>query len=195
VGEGEDSERASQRGERDPTDVNDAMDRYASGDDAAFVILYDALAPRLLAFLRRGLHDDALAQDLLQQTFLQIHAARERYATGLDAVPWAFAIARRLRIDAFRKSGRESLGDDTESVPSQRSSPLEDLEHMRVATALQAALESLPEAQREVYELVEGEGLSMAQAAGVLATTVMAVKLRLHRARQALQAAARQLAE
>jgi RNA polymerase sigma-70 factor (ECF subfamily) len=176
-------------------ELNDAMDRYATGDDAAFVILYDALSPRLLAFLRRGLSDDAMAQDLLQQTFLQIHAARERYNTGLDVVPWAFAIARRLRIDAFRKSGRESFGDDTEGVPSQRSSPLEDLEHMRAATALQAALESLPEPQREIYELVEGEGLTMAQAADVLGTTVMAVKLRLHRARQALQSAARQLAD
>lgn len=176
-------------------DINDAMDRYATGEDAAFVIIYDHLAPRLLAFLRRGTRDDALAQDLLQQTFLQIHAARERYATGLDVVPWAFAIARRLRIDAFRKSGRESYGEETEHMPSSSSSPLEDLEHRRAATALQAALESLPDAQREIYELVEGEGLSMAQAADVLGTTVMAVKLRLHRARQALQTAARQLAE
>lgn len=180
-------------GSRD--DINDAMDRYATGDDAAFGILYDGLAPRLLAFLRRGTHDDALAQDLLQQTFLQIHAARERYSTRLDVVPWAFAIARRLRIDAFRKSGRESLGEDTDHVPSSSASPHEDLEHRRTATAMQTAFELLPDAQREIYELVEADGLSMAQAADVLGTTVMAVKLRLHRARQALQRAARALAE
>ncbi len=174
-------------------DINDAMDRYAVGDDSAFISIYDVLSPRLYAFLRRGTKDDALAQDLVQQTFLQIHGARERYATGLDVIPWAFAIARRLRIDAFRKSGREVHGEPMGHVASSGPSPHEELEHRRAAEVLHRALTSLPDAQRETYELVEGEGLSMAQAAEVLGTTVMAVKLRLHRARQSLQTAARHL--
>ena len=78
VGEGEDTERGSQR-ERDSRAVNDAMDRYATGDDAAFVILYDVLAPRLLAFLRRGLHDDALARDSLRLT-------REKFDLGVATI-------------------------------------------------------------------------------------------------------------
>lgn len=176
-------------------DINDAMDRYAVGDDSAFSVIYDGLSPRLYAFLRRGTNDDALARDLVQQTFLQIHGARERYATGLDVIPWAFAIARRLRIDAFRKSGRKVLGEPVEHIASRGPSPHEELEHRRAASALQHALESLPDAPREIYELVEGYGLTMAQAAEVLGTTVMAVKLRLHRARQSLQTAARHLLE
>ena len=169
------------------------MDRYATGDDAAFLVLYDGLAPRLLAFLRRGTRDDALAEDLLQQTFLQIHAARERYETGLDVIPWAFAIARRLRIDTFRKAGREVFGTDTSEAMSNAPSPHDELTHRRTAEVLQRTLDALPAAQRDVYELVEGQGLTMAQAASVLSTSVMAVKLRLFRARQKLQETARAL--
>jgi RNA polymerase sigma-70 factor (ECF subfamily) len=169
------------------------MDRYANGEDAAFAAVYDGLAPRLLAFLRRGTRNEALSEDLLQQTFLQIHAARERYETGLDVVPWAFAIARRLRIDAFRKSGREVLSEPSDDAVSSAPSPHDELAHRRTAERLQQTLTALPAGQREVYELVEGEGLTMAQAADVLSTTVMAIKLRLHRARQSLQATAREL--
>jgi RNA polymerase sigma-70 factor (ECF subfamily) len=174
--------------------INDAMDRYASGDASAFEDLYDALAPRLLAFLRRGTSDDALAEELLQQTFLQIHTARERYVTGFDAVPWAFAIARRLRIDAFRRTRREVAGvvEDTRDAPPD-SCPHETLAARETAKRLQQSLAELPENQREAFELVKSQGLSHAQAAAVLGTTVTATKLRVHRACETLRLVARDL--
>src|SRR5271166_506830 len=86
-----------------------AMDRYACGEDAAFSELYDLLAPRLSAFLLRRTRDASHTEDLLQQTFLQMHHARRHFGTGADVTPWAYAIARRLLIDAFRKKGRESV--------------------------------------------------------------------------------------
>lgn len=113
---------------------------------------------------------------------------------GFLRLPWAFAIARRLRIDAFRKSGREVLEPESATErPSSVPSPFDELAHRRAAERLQRCLDALPLAQREVYELVEGEGLTMAQAAQTLSTTVMAIKLRLFRARQALQTTARSL--
>src|SRR5262249_20161831 len=87
--------------------ANSAMDRYAQGDEASFSELYDALAPRLYGYLLRQTRNDTRAEDLLQQTFLQIHCARGRFIPGADVVPWAFAIARRLLIDGVRRSGRE----------------------------------------------------------------------------------------
>src|SRR4051812_10555208 len=76
-----------------------AMDRYAGGDDAAFEIVYDGLAPRLQSFLLRYTNDRARAEDVVQQTMLQIHRARGRFLIGSQVVPWAFANARRLLID------------------------------------------------------------------------------------------------
>lgn len=170
-----------------------AMDRYACGDDAAFSELYDLLAPRLTAFLARRTRDDALASDLVQQTFLQMHASRRHFSEGADVMPWAFAIARRLLIDVVRKSGREVMGDD--GGKEERESVAPDLPpdrivaQRRLAARVGEALAGVPEGQRLAFELVKGDGLSLAEAAEVLGTTVAAVKLRVHRTYEALRAA------
>jgi RNA polymerase sigma-70 factor (ECF subfamily) len=181
--------------------LNAAMDRYASGDDAAFGVVYDALSPRLYPFLLRKTRDAARAEDLLQQTFLQMHCARETYVTGADVLPWAFAIARRLAIDAFRKSGRERVSNDgtldEEALVSELlhgAPPLEGgdphgaLRTKQAALVIRRTLDSLPESQRTAFELLKLEGLTLAQAAETLGDTVMAVKLRAHRAYEALRA-------
>jgi RNA polymerase sigma-70 factor, ECF subfamily len=170
-----------------------AMDRYACGDDSAFSELYDLLAPRLTAFLARRSRDDALASDLVQQTFLQMHASRRHFTEGADVMPWAFAIARRLLIDVIRKSGREIAADDGGS--DERESVAPDLPpdrivaQRRLAARVDKELERIPEGQRAAFELVKQDGLSLADAAEVLGTTVAAVKLRVHRTYEALRAA------
>lgn len=167
------------------------MDRYATGDDAAFAVVYDALAPRLLGFLTRKTRDRALAEDLLQQTFLQMHCARESYVTGADVVPWAFAIARRLSIDAWRKRGREipiDAGDVSESLVSELC-PDGAFRASEAAAVIERTLGALPESQRTAFQLLKLEGLTLAQAAETLGDSVMAVKLRAHRAYEALRKA------
>src|SRR5580658_2571241 len=59
-----------------PSDADVAMERYSAGDDAAFVAVYDAVAPQLHAYLLRRTRNSARADDLLQQTMLHIHRAR-----------------------------------------------------------------------------------------------------------------------
>src|SRR5215813_8272158 len=80
-----------------------AMERYARGDEAAFAELYDAIAPRLLGFLRKATRDAFAAEDLMQQTLLQMHRARGSFIPGAPVLPWAFAIARRLMTDHARR--------------------------------------------------------------------------------------------
>lgn len=169
-----------------------AMDRYACGDAAAFSELYDVLAPRLSSFLLRRTHDPARAEDLLQQTFLQMHCARQHFSRGADVVPWAFAIARRLLIDTYRKGGREVFDDgdgesERESV-APGASPEGLVGQRRLARRIEEELARVPEAHRAAFDLVQREGLSMAEAAEVLGTTVSAVKLRAYRTYEALRA-------
>jgi RNA polymerase sigma-70 factor (ECF subfamily) len=169
--------------------VNQAMDRYASGDAEAFSELYDLLSPRLYAFLLRQTKNAVRAEDLLQQTLLQIHCARASYSTGADVVPWAFAIARRLVIDGYRKSRREVIGVDTrerERVSADR--PDEMAEARQAMGQVEEALAALPETQRIAFELIKCDGLSLQEAAQVLGTSVSAVKLRAHRTYEALRA-------
>ncbi len=169
-----------------------AMDRYALGEDAAFGELYDLLAPRLLGFLFRQTGEQQRAEDLVQQTFLQMHCARETYVTGADVLPWAFAIARRLAIDVHRKHKREVLMDAShEAAMLDELAPESALRSKQAAQIIQATIESLPETQRTAFELIKYDGLSVAQAAEALGTTVTAVKLRAHRTYEALRSALR----
>jgi RNA polymerase sigma-70 factor (ECF subfamily) len=171
--------------------ANAAMERYAAGDEGAFSELYDALAPRLRQFLVRQTRDDSRADDLLQQTMLQIHTARGRFIPGADVLPWAFAIARRLLIDSYRRRKHEvAIGGDAASDATSPHQPADERLHsLRLAHDVERELGRLPEAQRIAFELVKREGLSMREAAQVLGTTVTAIKLRAHRAYVALRAA------
>ena len=170
-----------------------AMDRYARGDDSAFEEIYDGLAPRLQSFLLRYTQDRARAEDVVQQTMLQIHRARGRFSLGGQVVPWAFAIARRLLIDQHRRGGREVLApsdDDnlTQLLEAVDARADDVVIAKEVAGKLADELARLPENQRVAFELIKQDGLSVAEAAQVLGTTVAAVKLRAHRAYEAMRA-------
>jgi RNA polymerase sigma-70 factor (ECF subfamily) len=169
------------------------MERYAAGDESAFAEVYDTIAPRLHGFLRRRTRDDALAEDLMQQTFLQMHRARGQFFPGAQVAPWAFAIARRLLIDGARHRRHERAaappaGERREAIA--RDPAADDVLAARQAAGrMEAELERLPESHRVAFELLRCDGLSLIEAAQVLGTTVTAVKLRVHRAYKALRAA------
>ena len=177
-----------------------AMERYSIGDDAAFAELYDAIAPRLFGFLRAATRDEFATEDLVQQTFLQIHGARGSFIAGAAVMPWALAIAKRLMIDGARRRRVElglfahpSIEDDRDASPPAAMAAVDDLlDATRLERRVWQRLETLPEIQRSAYELVKQEGLSLKRAAELLGTSVTAVKLRTHRAYEALRAVLRE---
>jgi RNA polymerase sigma-70 factor (ECF subfamily) len=173
------------------SDADVAMERYAAGDDAAFAVVYDVLAPRLYGYLLRQTHDRTRADDLLQQTMLHIHRARDRFIAGSEVMPWAFAIARRLLVDGMRRARREVLAEDGQPDAGLSAEPGADelVQASELATRIERVLARLPQSQRTAFELIKQEGLSVSEAAQVLGTTVAAVKLRAHRAYEALRGA------
>ena len=82
------------------------MQRYCDGDARAFRELYATIAPRLLGYLMKMARTRAVAEDLLQQTFLKVHRARAAYIRGADPVPWIYAIAHRTFLDHTRAAKR-----------------------------------------------------------------------------------------
>lgn len=174
--------------------LNAAMDRYARGDDAAFGEVYDLLSPRLFGFLLRYTRDHAKVEDVVQQTMLQMHRNRGRFEPGAEVIPWAFAIARRLLIDSHRRGGREVLAPTDDESAAQLlvalDAPADQVAIAKeIAARLSEELAKLPENQRVAFELIKQDGLSVAEAAQTLGTTVAAVKLRAHRAYEALREA------
>jgi RNA polymerase sigma-70 factor (ECF subfamily) len=191
----------TRRREAERTGADLAMERYANGDDAAFGEVYDALAPRLQAYLRKTTRDESVADDLLQLTLLQMHRARGSFLPGAAVAPWAFAIARRLVIDGARRRRLERKlfaepSRDAEEVvfqPVADTAAADDLvDAQRLEWRIRGALESLPEIQRTAYRLLQQDGLTLKGAAEVLGISVTAVKLRAHRAYQALRAVVRE---
>src|SRR5262245_21972027 len=192
-------------GDRPHVDSADAaMERYASGDEAAFGELYDAFAPRLLGVLRRATRDASVAEDLMQLTLLHMHRARGSFIPGAPVMPWAFAIARRLMTDHARRRRVElrlfseaAVDDDRIAYePAAATAAADEVLHARrLEVRLQQRIDALPELQRTAYRLLQQEGLSLKSAADVLGTSVTAVKLRAHRAYVALRAVLRETGE
>jgi len=172
------------------TRANDAMDRYADGDASAFSTLYDLLAPRLYGYARRQTRDASKAEDLVQHTLLRMHCARDSYIRGANVIPWAFAILRRLIIDGYRSGSRCETRANIDVIETAFC-PEETVSTEEMVRSLRAVIEALPASQREAFELVRADGLPCAVAAEILGTTENAIKVRVHRAVQAMRDALR----
>ncbi len=168
------------------------MGRYCDGEAAAFQRLYAMLAPRVLGYLAGLLGDKAAAEDVLQLAFLKVHEARGTYVRGANPIPWVYTIAHRTCLDEMRKRKRSRvrLTHDGElgaapaahitGVPEDAHHPESD--RSETAAAAMAALDRLPENQREALILTKVHGRSIAEAAMITGTTPGAIKLRAHRA-------------
>jgi RNA polymerase sigma factor (sigma-70 family) len=169
----------------------DVMARYCAGDAAAFQKLYGLLAPRILAYLTGLLSGDrAAAEDMLQLTFLKVHEARDTYVRGANPIPWVYTIAHRTCLDELRKRKRSRVRLTSDG--EMRAEPVaelsgaavtagDDVDQEAIAGAL-AALEHLPDNQREALLLTKVHGRTHAEAAQITGTTPGAIKLRAHRA-------------
>jgi RNA polymerase sigma-70 factor (ECF subfamily) len=162
------------------------MEAYVAGDPGAFERLFRSLAPSLHAFFLRSTGRGTAAEDLLQTTFLKIHAARRSWRRGAALRPWVFTIAARVRVDWLRAQGRQERALEDEEAADAAATPEADpggaLLAGELAGRVRAALESLPEPQRVVVQLHRFEGLSFAAIGRALGISEGAAKLRAFRA-------------
>jgi RNA polymerase sigma-70 factor, ECF subfamily len=173
---------------------DEVMARYAAGDDAVFAELYRLVTPGLTRFIDRRLGDKAKLPDLVQETMFRVHRARGSFARGAAVMPWVLGIARRQLIDEYRSTARWArteriapltIGSATGSPPNGE----EMVAAKQTAECLDRAFAAVPGPQRAALRLVRGEGLSHAEAARVLGTSPLGVRLRTHRACRALREA------
>jgi RNA polymerase sigma-70 factor (ECF subfamily) len=177
-------------------DARDLMQRYCDGEAGAFRELYALVAPKLLGYLVKMTRERALADDLLQQTFMKVHRARAAYVRGADPLPWIYSIAHRTFIDETRKHRRAVVRvgevEELPEVPAGLTGESEDRrDEVRgdpeLLSAALEALAKLPAQQREAVVLTKLDGKSVAEAAEIAGTTVGAMKVRAHRGYEALR--------
>ena len=158
------------------------MEGYLDGQLEAFDGLYAALSGRLRGYLLSQCRDRALADDLLQDTFLQLHRSRRTYEPGRPVTPWVFAIARHVFLMKRRSTGRrlrfeERLASDAASGDVVR----DDLRTLAEQDEVRRALRRVPADQREALLLHHVQGWSFAEIAARLGIRVNAAKTRAFR--------------
>ncbi len=158
-------------------ELESLMGRYQEGDSAAAFALVQRLSPRLYRFFASQAGSRSDADDMLQDLWLRIHRVRHTYRPGQPVLPWAYAIAHRVRIDNYRHR-RRSREIGVDMLP-ERAAPQERDDR---APAFDDLMAILPESQREVLTMLKVDGLSLEEIARATASTVGAVKQKAHRA-------------
>lgn len=165
--------------------LDEALTRARSGDEAGFLVLWDALQPRLLRYLQVISCDDV--DDVAGETWLQVVRDLPKFKkdSADEFRAWLFTIARHRAIDAARS--RRRLRDNllaTGPVPPPASSgnPVEDEVFHELSTRQAIALVSgLSKDQAEVVALRVIAGLDTASVARMLRKSPGAVRVALHR--------------
>jgi RNA polymerase sigma-70 factor (ECF subfamily) len=166
------------------TDLDRWMERYQQADPEAPATLVEALSPALLRFFKSQVASREQADDLLQETWLRIHRVRHTYRPGEPVLPWIYAIARRVRIDGYRRMRRITLHEISMDVPPEH--PVR-AEARNQAPTFDTLVAELPDAQREVVTMLKVGGLSLEEVARATSSTVGAVKQKAHRAYERLR--------
>src|SRR5262245_42430434 len=162
---------------------------YAEGEENAVRELFQRYAPVLVRLVQRQIGRQPDAQDIVQQTFLQLHRARRDFRADMRLRPWTLPIALSLARDLLRRRGRrpESAMEEATLPASVAVQPVAGNGAEDVAKKVRAALSTLPRDQREVIELHWFEQLSFNDIADIVGATSGAVRVRAHRGYVALR--------
>ena len=158
------------------------MVEYLAGRIEAFDGLYTALAGRVRGYLLSQCRDATLADDLLQDTFMQMHRSRRTYEPGRPVTPWVFAIAHHVYLMKRRSTGRRLRFEERLAVDAKASDGAhDDLRAIVDGDQVRRALEQVPSDQREALLLHHVEGWSFGEIAARLGIRVNAAKTRAFR--------------
>lgn len=170
----------------DEDELRSLMVRYQSGDAAAFDELYARLAPSLRRYLLSLARDGRAADDLLQDTFLQVHRSRRAYNPARPVRPWVFAVARHVWLMAQRTRRRKAPDHlDLESVPELPVPPA--VEGLAREELLRTALAALPRERAEILLLHHVWGFTFDEIGKMLGIRPGAARVRASRAMAVLR--------
>ena len=158
------------------------MQGYLDGRLEAFDGVYAALSGRIRGYLLSQCRDAARADDLLQETFLQIHRSRRTYEPGRPVTPWVFAIARHVYLMHRRSAGRRLRFEETLAADVRSSDVVkDDVRTLVESDEVRRALRGVPADQRDALLLHHVEGGSFVEIAARLGIRVNAAKTRAFR--------------
>ncbi|HZM40676.1 MAG TPA: RNA polymerase sigma factor [Acidimicrobiales bacterium] len=165
-------------------------ERFRSGDEAALAEVFDEYSGPMMAVASHMLSDRRLAEEAVQQAFVQAWRAASTFEADRPLGPWLRSIVRRTAVDVWRKERRHQARSFDEVPPGD----LPSVEAPSIAAAsdvwaVRQAVDALPPASREVIRLAHMEHLTQPEIATRLDVPLGTVKSRTHTAYRQLAAA------
>ena len=161
--------------------------RLRSGDPAALAEAVGLYQHRLYRYLLRLVRDAASADDLFQQTWLNVVRQLHRYDAARSFDTWLFAIAHNAAMDLLRRRPGESLDDREFSLPPSAPDAFGAVLAGERSAMLAAAMATLPAAYREALTLRFEEGMKLEEIAEVTRAPLSTVKSRVQRGLEAMK--------
>jgi RNA polymerase sigma-70 factor (ECF subfamily) len=169
---------------------------YRTGDHNSFASLVERYQRELFHFLVRFLGDRAAAEDIFQETFLQVHQSADQFDPQRRFRPWLFTIAANKARDLMRSQARRptnplqatinSNDDDSgqfiDLMQSDAPMPGDALEREELQKVVQATVEAMPEHLREILLLSYFHQFPYKEISDILKIPLGTVKSRLHAA-------------
>jgi RNA polymerase sigma-70 factor, ECF subfamily len=174
---------------------HELLEQAKTGDQDAFAALYAALEPPIRRYVRRLVGDGQACEDVLQDTFLSLYQNMERVYPAENVRPYVYRIARNRCYDLLRRQ-RDSLSLDDEvtehkiafDLKSSHESPPDEVAHwLLLKLEVDAAIDQLPQVQRDTLLLYCEEGLTYAEIAEITGVNIGTVKSRLFHAKKSLR--------
>jgi RNA polymerase sigma-70 factor (ECF subfamily) len=178
--------------------VRDAelLQRYLDGEEAAFASLVSRYEREMFGFLYRFTGNRAMAEDVFQETFLQLHTSAQAFDMTRRLKPWLFTIAANKARDAMRSRSRRYAmpldatvaGDDgsattyVDLMPADIPPPDESLANLETRQAVQDIVRRMPDNLRTVLVLSYFHEFPYKEIAEILDVPLGTVKSRLHSA-------------
>jgi RNA polymerase sigma-70 factor (ECF subfamily) len=174
------------------------LDGMRRGDDDAYAQVFRRYGGRMLATARRLLGNEEDARDAVQEAMLSAFRAVGRFEGGAQIGTWLHRIVVNAALMRMRSRRRKPEASIDELLPDYQADghrllqaegdpyPDEQLERAQLLALLRTCVDELPDGYRQVYLLRDVEELSSEEVAMAMGLTPNAVKIRLHRARQAL---------
>jgi RNA polymerase sigma-70 factor (ECF subfamily) len=171
----------------DPADADQQIIAgVLAGDRDAFAVLIQRYSDPLYRHALGMTGSPDVAEDILQQSFIKAYHHLAEVRGRFDA--WLFRIVANGCKDWLKNIRRTHVSYEEDDQPSNYATPDEDLDRSELRRDLDHALGRLAPSLREAFVMKHVEGRSYEEMAELLATTVGALKMRVHRAREALQA-------
>jgi RNA polymerase sigma-70 factor (ECF subfamily) len=171
-------------------EIEQAVARLRGRKLDALATLIPIYQNRLYRYLIRLLRDPSTAEDLFQQTWLQVASNIRRYDSRRSFDHWLFAVAHNLAVDFLKRRKPEALDEASFAGGRNGTGPATALDRLldsERSAALLSAVGELPATYREVLALRFEHELKIGEIAGVLGAPLSTVKSRLRRALESLR--------